>query len=264
GYAVWVAGSSSQAIGTNGLVTFSGLAAGDHEIALYGIATNCGVYTLNKGPNNPRGVFLIDAVVGAADFSLSCGSWGGLFVSTNTTGVDLDGDGYTVTVDGRTSQAIATNGSVTFTMLDVGSHSIALSGAAGNCTGSAANPGAVTVPAGGTGTTTLGVTCVVPGARVSGTGQLGMGSPTPQSNVQTFDFDVQADLTGRFSITAYDDVHSDGGVATVFADVSRDPTTFIKEYRSSSNACSVPSHGVEFDAMGRDGPDFVPFTVIAC
>jgi len=103
GYAVWVDGSSSQAIGTNGLVTFSGLAAGDHEVALYGIASNCGVYTLNKGPNNPRGVFLMDGVVGAADFSLSCGSWGGLFVSTNTTGVDLDADGYTVTVDGRTS-----------------------------------------------------------------------------------------------------------------------------------------------------------------
>jgi len=354
GYAVWVDGSSSQAIGTNGLVTFSGLAAGDHEVALYGIASNCGVYTLNKGPKNPQGVFLIGGV-GTADFSLSCGWWGGLFVSTNTTGVDLDADGYTVTVDGRTSQATATNGSVTFTMLDVGSHSIALSGAAGNCTvngsnpqqvtvsaggtasttfsascvptgpgsgsltvttnttgsnldpdgytvtvdgtisqpiattnGSAtftvpaganpvalsgvasnctvsgANPGAVSVPAGGTGTTTLGVTCVVPGARVSGTAQLGMGSPTPQSNVQTFDFDVQADLTGRFSITAYDDVHPDGSIATVFADVSRDPTTFIKEYRSSSNACSVPSHGVEFDAMGRDGPDLVPFTVIAC
>src|SRR5437867_9313360 len=115
GYTVWVDGSSSQAIGTNGLVTFSGLAAGDHEIALYGIASNCGVYTLNKGPNNPRGVFLIDAVVGAADFSLSCGSWGGLFVSTNTTGVHLDGDGYTVAVDGRTSQAIATKGNLTCT-----------------------------------------------------------------------------------------------------------------------------------------------------
>jgi hypothetical protein len=354
GYTVWVDGSLSQAIGTNGLVTFSGLAAGDHEVALYGIASNCGVYTLNKGPNNPRGVSIVAGVGGAADFSLSCGSWGGLFVSTNTTGVDL-GPGYTVTVDGRASQAIATNGSVTFTMLDVGSHSIALSGAAGNCTvngsnpqqvtvsaggtasttfsasclptgagsgtltvttgttgsnldpdgytvtvdgtmsqpiattnGSATftvpaganpvalsgvasnctvsgtNPGAVTVPAGGTGTATLGVTCVVPGTRVSGTGQLGMGSLTPQSNVQTFDFDVRADLTGRFSITAYDDVHADGSVGTVFADASRDPTTFIKAYRTSSNACSVPSHGVEFDAMGLDGPDLVPVTVIAC
>jgi len=104
---------------------------------------------LNKGPKNPQGVFLIGGV-GTADFSLSCGWWGGLFVSTNTTGVDLDADGYTVTVDGRTSQATATNGSVTFTMLDVGSHSIALSGAAGNCTVNGSNPQQVTVSAGGT------------------------------------------------------------------------------------------------------------------
>src|SRR5947208_15187381 len=80
GYTVWVDGSASQAVGTNGLVTFSGLAAGDHEVALYGIASNCGVYTLNKGPKNPQGVFLIGGV-GTADFSLSCGWWGGLFRS---------------------------------------------------------------------------------------------------------------------------------------------------------------------------------------
>src|SRR5437870_8963987 len=97
GYTVWVDASASQPVGTNGVVTFSGLAAGDHEVALYGIASNCGVYTLNKGPKNPQGVFLIGGV-GTADFSLSCGWWGGLFVSTNTTGVDLDADGYTVTV----------------------------------------------------------------------------------------------------------------------------------------------------------------------
>ena len=180
GYTVWVDGSSSQAIGTNGLVTFSGLAAGDHEVALYGIASNCGVYTLNKGPKNPQGVFLIGGV-GTADFSLSCGWWGGLFVSTNTTGVDLDADGYTVTVDGRTSQATATNGSVTFTMLDVGSHSIALSGAAGNCTVNGSNPQQVTVSAGGTASTTFSASCVPTGA--------GSGSLTVMTNTTGFNLD---------------------------------------------------------------------------
>jgi len=354
GYTVWVDGSTNQAVATNGVVTFSGLAGGDHEVALYGIASNCSVSTPDKGSNNPRGVSLVTGVGGSVDYSLACGSWGQLFVSSNTSGVDLPAAGYTVTVDGGASQAIAANGSVTFTLLYAASHTVVLSGVAGNCTltgsnsqqvnvsagqttsitfsgscapigsgsgtltvttsttgsnpdadgytvtvdgtasravatnGSAtftvpaganpvalsgvasncavsgANPGTVIVPAGGTGTTTIAVTCFVPGARVSGTGQLGLGTATPHQNVQTFDFDVRADLTGRFSITAYDDVHPDGTLATVFADASADPATFIKAYRTSSSACSDPSHGVEFDAIGRDGADIVPFTVIAC
>jgi len=354
GYTVWLDGTQSQAVATNGIITFSGLAAGNHEVALYGIAPNCIVNTMSNGSNNPRTVTVMAGALGGTDFDLGCGSWGGLFVTTNTTGVDLDGDGYTVTVDGGADQVIATNGSVTFTLLYASSHTIALSGLPGNCTlsgsntrtvtiaagktvpltfsasctptgqgsgtltvltnttgsnpdadgytvtadgtfsqaiatnGSAtfsvpaganpvalsglasncalngANPGTVTVPAGGTATTTVAVTCFVPGTRISGTGQIGLGTPTPHNNVQTFDFDVQANLTGRFSITAYDDIHPDGTIATVFADPARDPATLIKAYRTSSAACTDPSRGVEFDGVGRDGPDLVNFTVIVC
>lgn len=354
GYTVWLDGTQSQAVATNGIVTFSGLTAGNHEVALYGIAPNCTVNTLMNGSNNPRTVSVIAGALGGTDFDLGCGSWGGLFVTTNTTGVDLDADGYTVTVDGGANQVIAANGSVTFTQLYANSHTIALSGLSGNCTlsgsnsravtisagktasltfsasctplgqgsgtltvvtnttgsnpdadgytvtadgtftqaiatnGSATftvpaganpvalsgmtsncalngpNPAIVTVPAGGTATTTVAVTCFVPGTRVSGTGQLGLGTPTPNNNVQTFDFDVRADLTGRFYITAYDDIHPDGTIAQVFADPAKDPATFIKAYRASSAACTDPSRGVEFDALGRDGPDLVNFTVIAC
>ncbi len=354
GYTVWVDGSTSQAVATNGVVTFSGLAGGDHEVALYGIAPNCAVSTPSKGPNNPRGVSLVAGVGGSSDFSLACGSWGEVFVSTNTTGVDFpaggytvsvdggasqtiaangnvtftqlyaaghtivlsgvtgnctlvgsnsqqvnvsagqtasitfsgsctpigsgsgaltvttsttgsnpDADGYTVTVDGTTSQAIASNGSATFTV-PAGANSVALSGAASNCWANGANQGTVTVPAGGTGAATFAVTCVVPGSRASGTGQLGMGAVTPHNNVQTFNFDVRADLTGKFYISAYDDIHPDGTIATVFVDASADPATFFKAYRTSSNACSDPSHGVEFDALGRDGPDLVNVTGIVC
>jgi len=354
GYVVWVDGSTSQAVATNGVVTFSGLAGGDHEVALYGIASNCSVSTPDKGPNNPRGVSLVTGVGGSADFSLACGSWGELFVSTNTSGVDLpaggytvsvdggasqtiaangntmftqlyaashtvvlsgvagncaltgsnaqqvnvspgqtaaitfaascaptgsgsgtltvttsttgsnpDADGYTVAVDGTTSQAIASNGSATFTV-PAGANPVALSGVASNCWANGANPGTVSVPAGGTATAALAVTCVVPGSRASGTGQLGLGAATPHNNVQTFNFDVRADLTGKFYITAYDDIHPDGTIATVFVDASADPATFFKAYRTSSNACSDPSHGVEFDALGRDGPDLVNVTGIVC
>src|SRR5256714_3334882 len=55
GYTVWVDGSTSQAVATNGVVTFSGLAGGDHEVALYGIAPNCAVSTPSKGPTTLGG-----------------------------------------------------------------------------------------------------------------------------------------------------------------------------------------------------------------
>src|SRR6266571_8232544 len=67
GYTVWVDGSTSQAVATNGVVTFSGLAGGDHEVALYGIAPNCSVST-DKGSNNPRGVSIVTGVGGSTDF----------------------------------------------------------------------------------------------------------------------------------------------------------------------------------------------------
>jgi len=354
GFVAWVDDSASQAVGANGVVTFSGLAAGDHEIALYSIPMNCAVSTPDKGANNPRGVSIMAGLGGSTAFSVACGSWGELFVSTNTSGVDLPAGGYTVSVDGGASQTITANGNVTFTQLYAASHTVVLSGVPGNCTlsgpnaqpvnvsagqtastgfsasctplgsgagtltittgttgsnldpdgytvtvdgtasqaiasnGSAtfavpagdnpvalsgvasncslsgANPGTVSVPAGGTATAALAVTCVVPGSRASGTGQLGMGAATPHNNVQTFNFDVRADLTGKFYITAYDDIHPDGSIAMVFVDASADPATFIKAYRSSSSACSDPSHGVEFDALARDGPDLVNVTVIVC
>jgi hypothetical protein len=356
GYSVWLDGSRSQAIGPNDLVTFSGLAAGDHAVALYGIAPNCAVYTRDKGSNNPRTASLIEGVAASTVFTLHCESWGGLFVSTKTSGVDLDADGYRVTVDGRASQSTATNGSVTFTGVYAGSHSVALSGVAGNCTVSGSNPGTVTVSAGGTAsmtfsascaptgsgsgrltvttdatgsnldpdgytvtldrsfsepiatrngrvtftgpagdhpvalsgvasnctvsganprtvtvpadgttTTTFSVTCGARQARVMGRGQLGMGSPTPNNDVQTFDFDLRADLTGRFTGTDYGDIHASGVPATLTTDPSTDPATSFTAYRNSSSVCRDPSGGAEFDGVGREEEgDVVSYTVVVC
>ena len=84
---------------------------------------------------------------------------GNLTVTTNTTGANLDPDGYTITVDGSQSQAIATNGSVTFADLSAGSHLVTISGVAANCSVSGGNARTVTVPSGGTATTTFSVTC---------------------------------------------------------------------------------------------------------
>jgi TolB protein len=86
-------------------------------------------------------------------------STGSLEVSSVTTGSDIDADGYTVTVDAGSSQAIDANGTVTFSNLSSGDHEVALSGVAANCTVAGDNPRTVTVVAGSTASTTFSVSC---------------------------------------------------------------------------------------------------------
>src|SRR5437667_960767 len=184
GYTVTVDGSQSKAIVTNGSVTFSGLSAGDHTVALSGVAGNCSV-----SGTNPETVSVPAGGTSSTTFSVSCGgTTGGLAVTTSTTGSNLDPDGYAVTVDGSQSQAIAMNGSVAFSGLSAGDHTVALSGVAGNCSVSGANPQTVSVPAGGTASTTFSVSCSTtpPALEASGQGQIGNGSPSPGHDVQGF------------------------------------------------------------------------------
>ena len=264
GYTVTVDGDQSSRIATTGVVTFTGLAAGDHRVALSGVAGNCAV-----GGDNPRTVTVVAGVLGTTAFTVSCTAPpapGDLTVSTTTTGSDLDPDGYTVTVDGNRSQAIATNGSVTFSGLSAGDHTVALSGVAGNCSVSGANPQTVSVPAGGTASTTFSVSCsTTPSAlEASGQGQIGNGSPSPGHDVQGFDFDVRSDLTGRFLFTDYGEVRPDGSAGTFHVDPS-DPGTRFTAFRASSSACADPSRGAEFDGIGRvDTGETGDFTVAIC
>src|SRR6267143_570859 len=162
GYTVTVDGGPNQPIATNNStgVTFTGLADGSHSVALSGVAANCTVSSAN-----PQTVTVPSGGTATAPFTLSCVTPpGNLTVTTSTTGSSLDPDGYTVTVDGGPNRPIATNNStgVTFTGLTAGSHSVALSGVAANCTVSSANPQTVTVPSGGTATAPFTLSCVTP------------------------------------------------------------------------------------------------------
>ena len=265
GYTATVDGATSQPITDNGSVTFSGLSAGSHTVALSGIAGNCSV-----SGSNPQTVTVPSGGTASASFAISCASTstnGSLTVTTSTTGSNLDPDGYTVVVDnGAASQPIADNGSVTFTG-PAGDHTVGLSGVAANCTVSGANPRTVTVPAGGTTSTTFAVTCAAQqtGGEVIGKGQVGTGSPTPGNNVQTFDFDIRSDLTGRFTGTDYSDLHPGGVPATLTTDHASDPATGFTAYRNSSTACADPTRGVEVDAIGReDTGGLVNYTMAVC
>ena len=83
---------------------------------------------------------------------------GSLTVTTSTSGSNLDPDGYAVGVDGGVSQSISDNGSVTFSNLSSGSHTVTLSGLASNCQSGSTSQTA-SVPAGGSASVSFAVTC---------------------------------------------------------------------------------------------------------
>src|SRR5437764_6132221 len=189
GYTATVDGGASQAIGTNGSVTFSGLSAASHTVVLSGVASNCSVTGgMSRTVSVPAGG------TAATSFSVSCTAppreTGNLTVTASTTGSNLDPDGYTATVDGGASQSVGTNGSVTFTGLSAGSHSVALSGLAANCSVSGANPQTVTVPSGGTATATFAVSCAPTGG---GTGGLTVTTSTTGSDLDPDGYTVTLD-----------------------------------------------------------------------
>jgi hypothetical protein len=267
GYMVTVDGASSQHIGPNGQALFLLLPLGNHTVVLSGVADNC---TVNGA--NPRIVEALLGLVASTHYDVGCGApppppppeTGSVTVTTNTSGTDVDADGYTVTLDGATSQPIAASGSVTFTDVPAGDHSVTLSDAAANCSVGAANPQIVTVTAGGTATADFPVTCTGAGGegvvRIMGLGNI----LTADGVVITFDFDVASDLTGRATASDSSDVRPDGTVGTLTVNAS-DPETRFTAFRASSSTCSDPSRGVEFDGIGReDTGGLVEFTFVAC
>src|SRR2546429_599234 len=270
GYSVTLDGTTSRAIGDNATTTFSGLAPGSHTVVLSGVAANC---TVSGGTSRTLSVTAGTPV--SASYAVSCaptgGGTGSLTVTTATGGAsgDLDPDGYTVSVDGgAASQPIPDNGSVTFTG-PAGDHTVALSGVAANFSVSGATPRPVTVPSGGTTSTTFSVSCAATGGgggsgEVIGQGQIGNGSPTLGRDATTFTFDVRSDLPGRFTATDYADVHGDHP-ASLTTDPGADPATSFTAYRNNSSACSDPTRGVEVDAVGReDTGTLVGYTLTVC
>ncbi len=183
GYTVTVDGTTSQPIATNGSVTFNNLPAGSHSIALSGAAANCTVTSAN-----PQTVTVPPGGTATAAFSASCtATTGNLTVSTSTTGSSLDPDGYTVTVDGGSPQAIGINASVSYTNLSAGNHTVAVSGVAANCTVSGGTSRTVNVPSGGTATTTFSVSCTTP------TGNLTVSTSTTGSGLDPDGYTVTLD-----------------------------------------------------------------------
>jgi hypothetical protein len=163
GYTATMDGGGGQALPTAGSVTFSQVTVGIHTVSLSGVASNCTLVG-----QNPVSVTVTAGATAQAAFQVACAPppvlTGGLEVTAATSGnaADLDPDGYTVAVDGGAGQPVAVNGSVTFTQLAPGTHTVALSGIASNCTVSGEDPVVDTVSAGTTAQTTFQITCAPP------------------------------------------------------------------------------------------------------
>jgi Tol biopolymer transport system component len=80
----------------------------------------------------------------------------------STTGVSPDADGYLLSLDQGTAQRVGASETRDFTSLTAGTHQLAVSDIAPNCTLAGDNPRSVTVAAGQVTQVTLQVTCAAP------------------------------------------------------------------------------------------------------
>jgi hypothetical protein len=157
GYSVAVDGGSPQAIGLNATVTVDGLPDGQHTVELSGVAANC------SAANNPRTVTVSAGGTATAAFSITCGpSAGTVAVTTTTTGLGSDPDGFALTVDGLDRGAIGVNATVSLASLTAGVHSLGLTGLAANCVVGGDNPRSVTVTPGQATPVGFTISCFAP------------------------------------------------------------------------------------------------------
>jgi len=157
GFTVVVDGTQSQAVQANGSTTFAGLATGTRSVKLTGVAGNC---TVEGNASQSADVMAGQTTV--VSFAVNCLA-SDLTITTQTTGEQIDPNGYTVVVDGgEFSQGIGVNSTAAFSELQPGSHTVELTGVAPNCTVSGGNPRTIELEEGGT-EVLFPVTCTVGG-----------------------------------------------------------------------------------------------------
>ena len=161
GYTLTVDDVESGAIGSAAQRTIAELEAGAHQIALSDVSANCEV----QG-QNPRAVSVVAGETANETFAVVCAQpppvTGGLSVTTATTGVSPDTDGYTVTVDGNDRGAIAAEGTLAVADLGAGDHLVGIAGVAANCAVAGDNPRTAAVVAGAVVSVAFSIGCEAP------------------------------------------------------------------------------------------------------
>ena len=209
----WNAASAQQIAPNNGSVTFSNLSATGHSVALSGFPANCTVTSAN-----PQSVNVPAGGTATVAFKVSCtatATTGTLTIATSTMGQNLPAS-YTVTATGPSfptgeSESIGANATVSAPGIVAGDYTVQLSGVPSNCMVSGANPRTVTVPAGGTGSTTFSVSCT----GTATTGTLTVTTTTTGSNLDLDGYTVTVSGSGG---TASRPIATTNGTST-FTDV---------------------------------------------
>jgi len=194
GYTVAVSGGggTTKPIGASATVTFLGLSAGNHTVTLRDVPSTC---TVAGGNSQTAAITAGDTA--AATFTIACTppppTTGTIAVTTATSGPSQP-TGYTVTLDASASKSIPASGSVSFTDVPAGNHSVVLSGAPANCTVGGGTSRTVTITAGQTTPATFTVTCVAPPPT---TGDLTVTTTTSGSDLDPDGYTVTVDGTDR-------------------------------------------------------------------
>lgn len=159
GYSVSVDGGPFQLVYSTGTFYVNNLPVGVHSVVLGGVANNCAPAT--PGPQQVNVTYggTTDLVLTVACTAVT----GTLYVTTRTSGVELDPNGYTVSVDGGSQRPIGRSSALMVPSLSPGTHSVALTGVAANCTVAGPNPASATIAVGVTDTVAFDAICVSTG-----------------------------------------------------------------------------------------------------
>jgi dipeptidyl aminopeptidase/acylaminoacyl peptidase len=153
GFLVVVSGTIQRSLLPGQSLLISAIGAGEHEVAIEGIAPNCA----------PLGPTLDTTTVVAGDtthiaFELACDPAGGMLrVRVQTSGSDLDPNGYDVLVDGAREASVEPDGLVLATA-PAGNRTVTLGSLNANCVVEPASQ-SVAIPIGGLVTADFEVQC---------------------------------------------------------------------------------------------------------
>ena len=160
GFTFAIDGGANQPIGVNGTTTLTNLAAGVHSVTLGDLAANCSV----QG-TNPRSVTVTGGATADLNFVITCSATTGIVrVSVTTSGSPAGSTGYVVKLDNADpGLSIGTSGSVSFTGVPAGSHTVGLTALAANCSVAGGPSRTTTVAAGATSELSFSVSCTPTG-----------------------------------------------------------------------------------------------------
>ena len=144
--------------------------------------------------------FILGTGCGGGGESIEPPANGTLEVTTTTTGVDQDADGYTVQIDGGAATPIGASATARSDVA-AGSHTAQLGGLSANCTVSGSNPQTVTIQGGETTAITFAVTCASTTGGLTVTAATSGEAPDPDGYSVSVDGTDRGPLGANASVT---------------------------------------------------------------